>query len=814
MLNGFKLSYSNVRKVSILIFQLLVIAWFIHHFNIEVPFNLPLLFPLVASASVVRLFIPSAYRQWFFVLVTTSALLIVISWLQTLVFLILALSMIAICNLPIALKWRQLALIAFATFLAFCRLGYAPQWFASSTLTILVSMFMFRMLLFLYELKYQKDTAPIDTQISYFLMLPNVIFPLFPVVDYKTFQNGYLTKFDFERYQRGLYLIAKGVLFMFLYRLIYSFLLPERTTVDSPGQLAVFISTSYLLTIRLAGIFHFSVGILHLFGYQLPDIFRNHFFASSFSDLWRRLNIYWKDFIIKLFFNPLYFQLRAYGVKKAIFISTVLAFLITMFLHQYQTFWLTGVLKVQTKDLVFWGFFGINVALGSLYKTTNHNTQSLQGWFTLILKITVTFFLVSILWSIWASENLTQWLSLMAIASTISSAEALLVAAQLCLLIAIVSYCCFLLQGTTFFNNQTLFKNLPVVLLALFIISFNQLTLDKLWFNKLTPNHIQSIYHFTLNDLDIEQQQSGYYEEILSSSVFVAPVEVQTDVMQLAKRLDNSLIVKRSNGIFDRSFVANTQTSLKGISYEINRWGMRDKHYEKIAAPNTVRMAIVGGSIEMGWQIPKQKTFESLLEEQFNQQTNDERLYEILNFSVYGHGITHHEHKINSSIVGFKPNYVLIFHHYRSWHIAKSSIKRLSSSGHLVSVLGDAYTALEQSNNNLESLNPLQVPIISGSYNSLYETAIENGMIPVLVIMPQLFPWHNQQDQEQKMNDVIFNANEKGFQIIDIRDAFDDYDVQSLHISKQDKHLNELANAIIAKKLFKKLSIMVQPNLK
>ena len=34
---------------------------------------------------------------------------------------------------------------------------------------------------------------------------------------------------------------------------------------------------------------------------------------SSFTDFWRRINIYWKDFMMKVFYYPAFFRLRRLG---------------------------------------------------------------------------------------------------------------------------------------------------------------------------------------------------------------------------------------------------------------------------------------------------------------------------------------------------------------------------------------------------------------------------------------------------------------------------------------------------------------------
>ena len=86
---------------------------------------------------------------------------------------------------------------------------------------------------------------------------------------------------------------------------------------------------TYLLYLRLSGQFHIAIGLIHLFGFDLPETHRKYLLASSVADFWRRINIYWKDFIAKLFYLPVFFRLRRSGEVGAAALATVVAFAAT-----------------------------------------------------------------------------------------------------------------------------------------------------------------------------------------------------------------------------------------------------------------------------------------------------------------------------------------------------------------------------------------------------------------------------------------------------------------------------------------------------
>lgn len=106
----------------------------------------------------------------------------------------IGLGLIGIYHLPIRFGGLVGVIAVAGVDLAFLRAH--RQWFpdVSEMWVILGSMFMFRLMVYLYDLKHR--TAPFSPAraVAYFFMLPNVCFALFPVVDYKTFCSTYSTK--------------------------------------------------------------------------------------------------------------------------------------------------------------------------------------------------------------------------------------------------------------------------------------------------------------------------------------------------------------------------------------------------------------------------------------------------------------------------------------------------------------------------------------------------------------------------------------------------------------------------------------------
>src|SRR5271156_5568591 len=104
-------------------------------------------------------------------------------------------------------------------------------------------------------------------------------------------------------------------------------------------------------------------GMLHLFGFQLPETHHNYLLATGFTDYWRRINIYWKDFMVRIVFNPVVFRLKRWPRPLALTAATAVVFVVTWLLHAYQSYWLRGVWGFSAPDALFWGILGILVLI-------------------------------------------------------------------------------------------------------------------------------------------------------------------------------------------------------------------------------------------------------------------------------------------------------------------------------------------------------------------------------------------------------------------------------------------------------------------
>jgi len=212
----------------------------------------------------------------------------------------------AIAALPLSYRARLLLTLGFTAILVYGRASGAwgiPWQFWPA----FGAVFMFRLMIYLYDLRFAKGRPGLREFCIYFFPLPNFYFLLFPVVDFQTMRRTYFQRDIHAIAQQGIEWMVRGAIQLALYRLVYH-LKPSFTPLDvtSFGSLVLGMVTVYLLYLRVSGQFHLIVGMMHLFGYDLPETHRKYLLASSLTDFWRRINIYWKDFMVKLIYFPIF----------------------------------------------------------------------------------------------------------------------------------------------------------------------------------------------------------------------------------------------------------------------------------------------------------------------------------------------------------------------------------------------------------------------------------------------------------------------------------------------------------------------------
>jgi len=808
---------------------------------------------LVLFGFLVHSALPMRLRLAFFTVLSFTSIFLILGAINGMWLIGLGMMLIAICHLPIPFRARVFMIFAAAFVLSYLRFdwGLYPNlarmlgglidrdhfsvlW-PAGVWSLLGSMFLFRMIIYMHDLRLEKEQPNIWRTLSYFFMLPNVCFPLFPVVDYSRFSQDYYNEDHFRIYQRGISWILRGVSHLIIYRFVYLYLTLDPFEVNGLADVLQFSISTFLLYLQVSGQFHLIVGMLLLFGFNLPETNHLYYLASSFNNHWRRINIYWKDFMMKVIYYPVYFRLRKLGNTKAIVLSTLIVFFATWSLHMYQWFWLRGTLLLEWNDALFWGVLGVFVVINSLYESRHGRERSLgkrsrtvYEILSLSLSTAGTFLTISVLWGMWGSESLEQWIIMWKTTGL----------GWLFILLLIPSLFAASLMLKRFARNRqaampAASATRPVepekqedfwrqavtsALIIIICISFSNASVYKLM-PSIVSRVIDDITQpGKLNDRALARMRRGYYENL------VGGVRQNPELMDLYKDKPDDWSVwppgsiRATGDMLEYEMTPNIEVMFKNKKVTINSWGMRDKSTDLIAPEGTHRIAVLGASAIFGSGVSDDEIFDVLLEDKLNSNhvSDDTGSFEVLNFSKYAWVALQQVKVLESRVVRFKPEIMMLFVHSNETRRSLEALARLVKNdvdlpfAFMRSLIARAGIDSGMSEYEIEKrLLPYADELISDTYKAMVSICRANGIEPVLVFLPITYERLNEADIA---NDLAL-AEAAGFRVISLRDIYDEYKPEDLYIAKWDDHPNPFAHKLIADRLYAVLTEQLLPGL-
>lgn len=204
--------------------------------------------------------------------------------------------------------------------------------------------FMFRILPYLYEARRFKTRARLLDFVRYFFVLPQWLLGQ-PILDFQRLGQSWYARSIDAIAQQGVLWIVRGMIQFAVYEVLskHVYYAREPNDVRSVRLVAVHLLCVYGGYLGTSSIIHIFIGILKLFGYDLPECYRWYAFAQSPLDMWRRANIYWKDIMMKTVYLPLYFALRRTSDAGAKILALLVVFVVSWALHVWQLSWFSDM---------------------------------------------------------------------------------------------------------------------------------------------------------------------------------------------------------------------------------------------------------------------------------------------------------------------------------------------------------------------------------------------------------------------------------------------------------------------------------------
>jgi len=433
----------------------------------------------------------------------------------------------------------------------------------------------------------------------------------------------------------------------------------------------------------------------------------------------------------------------------------------------------------------------------------------------LALRTAGTFTVMVVLWSLWSSDSIRDWVTLISVVDfkPENIALLLLVFLMTTLVFGLVIWINSLADHKTETNAKqpTALGSTAMTAGAIVLLFFIG---NPMIYSQIGGKAQELISDLTVNRLSDREAallQRGYYEDLIGVNRFNSQLwEIYSKRPSEWVAIRDTAVVRSTNDNLILELVPSTTIDFNGTKLSTNRWGMRDRDYEKTPAPNTYRIALTGPSFVMGYGVNDEEDFEWLLEDRLNEERagSPYTSYEILNFAVPGYSAIQNLIVMEQKALDFQPNAVFFMAHQREEEaVVKYFADRLSVRADLpyadlmeIALRAGAKPGATKAETE-RLLQPVGTEILSWTYRRIVEVSRAHGILPVWIFMPTL-EHPLRQDEIAHLNRL---AEEAGFIILDLSGAYDNQDLDSLVVAYWDKHPNAKGHRLIAEDLYLKL---------
>lgn len=792
----------GVPIVSVLLNVLLLcfVFFIIKQFKIESNTGINSLPFFLIPAYLLYIFIPLRFKPAVYVALFVICNYFAFGWLSGTVLLALLLIPFVIFSIPLAWNYKLLFAILFLCFMLVLRfdLLYMPR--MNVVVPFVASILIFRLILLLYETKYANLYDNHWLNLAYLFSFNHLFFLLGPVVDYKVFVRSFYATNQRENTNRALWFLFSGVLLFVLHRISAAIFATD--SITNLKTLIPFLIGNYLVVLKIVATLTFAVGCITIFGFHLPNPFGLFLFADSFKNYWRKVNVYWREFMMKLVYYPVYFEIRR-KTRFAFFIALFSTFMLSWFFHWYQKTWITGIPSTSTTDFLFWLALGLLVAFTSNAEDVSVDNKPREKTFLQNIvrgfRVLLVFSVMSVLWLLWKSESVAEFFFLLSKGASVDFVAGIKI-------FSIVLVCVFAFASVSFFLQKRKTENLKqehhtyaiVVLFSLILM------LQFFYRNNESPKWLAAITQpEKVNTQEQEKNEAGYYESIMNTG---ANWEISLKRARRFNSLDQITI--RTNDLLLQKFAPSKSLRYNEHLITTNSFGQRDKEYAFAKTDSTFRICLLGTSYELGMGVGDTEVFESITEEKLNAE-NDTRKIEMLNFSMGGYCVVQQFELMQQIVPSYTPDEIILFAHTDELRRFNNFFCRYIKNGtdlkydFLKEIKQRAGVNQHQSRLEIkERLLPFMAEITTFCYQGIVEQCKMQNIKPVWIFLPTTSDLLT----AEKIDEVKSLAVRAGFETYVLTKAYADANGRNIIMSETDTHPNKLGHFLIAQSFYNLLA--------
>jgi hypothetical protein len=501
----------------------------------------------------------------------------------------------------------------------------------------------------------------------------------------------------------------------------------------------------------------------------------------------------------------------------ALVVATIIVFILTWLLHMWQWFWIRGSILFEAHDALFWGLLALLVVGNAVWEMRHgrdrglgRHAVGLYQSLSVAFSTAATFITIGMLWSMWSSDSLDQWLSMVArtgygFAAIVASifflhgaARALAIMGRRRSPAGAAPSRLGIKRMNVALTGAKCTASLVIVLVITHSTLIGSLPAQS-------ANAIDVIVNGGVSFDDRVRLEIGYYEDLVAGDRHNG--ELENLYAKRPSEWGTFVGDIKTRTFIGHSYVPGSKGEFKGATVEINRWGMRDRDYELIKPENTIRIAFQGTSHVFGSGVDNDSTFESIIERRLNERAGNTSAlrYELLNFARGGMVPLHQPYILRDVALQFHPDILVYVGHWQdatriAQRLARYVKRGVEMPAPVAAFVREAGVTADMDLFSIEQrLRPFGEAMLRWAYKEMVETCRANGITPVYVLLPMTY----QHLTSRNVTDDMAMAKDAGFVPISLADVYRGYRTKDLEIASWDDHPNALGHKLIAEALIR-----------
>jgi hypothetical protein len=318
------------------------------------------------------------------------------------------------------------------------------------------------------------------------------------------------------------------------------------------------------------------------------------------------------------------------------------------------------------------------------------------------------------------------------------------------------------------------------------------------------------------NAADRRRSEAGYYEGILNVG------GGQQD--ELAMRLlgkpghwvdfhDLGVVRYRRSEVLQFELHPRIRQTAFGKPFLTNAHGLRDREYDQAKPAGVYRIVVLGASMDMGWGVAGEETYENRLEGWLNthaQRLGLERRFEVLNFSVAAYSPVQRVEVLRRKAIAFAPDLVLYSETMLDERLLQIHLCGLLADG--VDLSDHGYAELESileqagvSRATLATKAPGELarkeqvkarirqafwPLVEANFADLAAVCRDRGLPLYALVIPRAGDSDTAEERGPTVARYQAMARAQGVPLVDLSASFDEFEPSAVSIAPWDDHPN------------------------